>query len=360
MRAAILHAAGDAELDLREDVTLAAPDAGEVKVRIRATGVCHSDLSAMAGVLPTSVPAVLGHEAAGEVIEVGSGVTSVGVGDHVVVTFTPACRQCPDCLGGQPYLCMSAMGDAFGKAPFRYGETDVFRMAGCGSWAEETVIAATSAVKIDPDVPFDLAAMMSCGVTTGVGAALNTARVQPGDSVVVIGAGGVGLSVIQGAQIAGAAVIVAVDPLESKHETAKRFGATHATTPDGLAEVQGLLTAGRGFDHAFEAVGRSGTLTAAWNAARRGGNVVLVGAGGVDDMWQVDMFSLLFLGKNILSSLYGTSDVQRDVRRWTDLWRAGRLDLEGVISRRIKFEELNEAVTALRGGEVIRQVVLFD
>ncbi|HEX2315988.1 MAG TPA: alcohol dehydrogenase catalytic domain-containing protein [Thermomonospora sp.] len=360
MRAAILHAAGDTELDLRDDVALAEPEAGEVRVRIRATGVCHSDLSAMSGVLPTSVPAVLGHEAAGEVVAAGPGVTDPKVGDHVIISFVPACRRCPDCLGGQPYLCMSSIGDAFGKAPFRHGDTAVFRMAGCGSWAEETVVPAAAAVRIDPDVPFDLAAMMSCGITTGVGAALNTARVEPGSSVVVIGAGGVGLSVIQGARIAGAATILAVDPVEAKHETARRFGATHVTTPDGLASLQGELTGGRGFDHAFEAVGRSATLDAAWGAARRGGNVVVVGAGAADDQWRMDMFSLLFLGKNVLSSVYGTADVERDVRRWTDLWRAGRLDLEGVISRRIRFEELNDAVAALRKGEVVRQVVLFD
>ncbi|MBA9007418.1 MULTISPECIES: alcohol dehydrogenase catalytic domain-containing protein [Thermomonospora] len=360
MRAAILHAAGDTEMDLRDDVTLNPPEAGEVRVRIRATGICHSDLSAMSGVLPTTLPAVLGHEAAGEVVEVGPGVTAPAVGDHVIISFTPACRRCPECLAGQPYLCMSGIADAFGKAPFRHGGTDVYRMAGCGSWAEETVVPAAAAVPVDPDVPFDLAAMMSCGVTTGAGAALNTARIRPGDSVVVIGAGGVGLSVIQGARLAGAAVIVAVDPLEAKHETALRFGATHATAPDGLAELQNALTAGRGFDHAFEAVGRSATMRAAWDAARRGGDVILVGAGAADDTWQVDMFSLLFLGKNVLSSLYGTSDVERDARRWTDLWRAGRLDLAGLITRRIPFEELNDGIAALRKGEVIRQVVLFD
>ncbi|KAB2343285.1 zinc-binding dehydrogenase [Actinomadura rudentiformis] len=361
MRGAVLHTAGgDAKLDLRDDLSLAGPDAGEVRIRIRAAGVCHSDVSAMAGILPTSVPAVIGHEAAGEVVEVGEGVTTVAPGDHVLISFVPACRHCPDCLGGQPYLCMSGIGDAFAKAPFRYGETDVFRMAGCGAWAEETVVPETAAIKVDPDVPFDLAAMMSCGITTGVGAALNTAKVEPGSSVVVIGAGGVGLAVVQGAKIAGAATIVAVDPLEAKHETAVRFGATHVTTPDGLAALQAELTAGRGFDYAFEAVGRSATLTAAWDATRRGGDVVLVGAGAVDDQWQVDMFSLLFLGKNVLSSMYGTADIERDTRRWTDLWRRGRLDLDGVISDRIRFEDLNDAVDALRTGTALRQVVMFD
>ncbi|TNY38506.1 Zn-dependent alcohol dehydrogenase [Thermomonospora catenispora] len=360
MRAAVLHTAGAAEMDLRDDVALSPPQAGEVRVRIRATGICHSDLSTMSGVLPASLPAVLGHEAAGEVVEVGPGVTAPAVGDHVVISFTPACRRCPDCLAGQPYLCTSEIDGAFGRAPFACDGAPVYRMAGCGSWAEETVVPAAAAVPIDPDVPFDLAAMMSCGVTTGVGAALNTARIRPGDSVVVFGAGGVGLSVVQGARLAGAAVIVAVDPLEAKHEIALRMGATHATVPDGLAELQGALTGGRGFDHAFEAVGRSAVLQAAWDAVRRGGDVILVGAGGADDVWRADMFSLLFLGKNVLSSLYGSSDVERDVRRWTDLWRAGRLDLEGLITRRIAFEELNDAIAALRKGEAIRQVVVFD
>ncbi|MEO5875653.1 MAG: alcohol dehydrogenase catalytic domain-containing protein [Streptosporangiaceae bacterium] len=361
MRAAIVHAAGDATLDLRTDVTVVGPGPGEVRVRIKAAGICHSDISALSGILPTTVPAVLGHEASGIIAEVGEGVTHVEVGDHVILCFTPACRTCPECLGGQPYLCIATIGDTFGKATFRLGDgTDVYRMAGLGAFAEETVVAGGAAIKIDKDIPFDLAAMLSCGVATGIGAVLNTAQVRSGSSVVVIGAGGVGLAVIQGAKIAGAASIVAVDPLVSKHDIALRSGATHATTPEGLAELRGLLTAGRGFDYAFEAVGRSATLTAASQAARRGGKVIVVGAGSVTDHFQVDMFSLLFEGKDFLPSIYGSSDMNRDAPMYTDLWRNGKLDLETVISARIKFEELNDALGALGRGEVVRQVVLFD
>lgn len=361
MRAAIVHEQGQDALDLRTDVTANAPDAGEVKVKIKAAGICHSDLSALSGILPTTVPAVLGHEAAGVVAEVGEGVTHVVPGDHVILCFTPACRACPECLAGQPYLCISAIGDAFGKATFQFdGGKDLYRLAGLGAFAEEATIAAGGAVKIDKDIPFDLAAMLSCGIATGTGAALNTAQVKPGSHVVVIGAGGIGLAVIQGARIAGAATIVAVDPLTSKHESALKAGATHATTPDELAGLQALLTAGRGFDYSFECVGRPVTMNAAYRAARRGGDVIVVGAGSVTDMFEIDMFSLLFEGKRILASMYGSSDLARDSRIYTDLWRSGKLDLEAVITNRIKFEEINEAFGALERGEVLRQVVMFD
>ncbi|MET7465274.1 Zn-dependent alcohol dehydrogenase [Nonomuraea sp. NPDC005501] len=361
MRAAIVHEPG-AALELRDDVTVAGPDPGEVRIRVRATGVCHSDVSALKGVLPTSLPAVLGHEAAGEVVEIGSRVTGLAPGDHVVLSFIPACGTCPDCLGGQPYLCITYVLEGFTKPRFRLaGDTPCFGFGGVGAWAEELVVPAQAAIRIDPDVPFELAALLSCAVATGVGAVINTAGVDEGSSVVVIGAGGIGLSVIQGARLAGAATILAVDPVVAKHELAKGFGATHATTPDQMEAVKGLLTGGRGFDHAFEAVGRSSTVKAAWQAARRGGNVVVVGAGAADDQVEIDAFSLLFDGKNILSSIYGCSDLRRDAKRFVDLWRAGRLDLESLITRRIRFEDLADAVKTLdKGGDVIRQVVLFD
>ncbi|MFF5212802.1 alcohol dehydrogenase catalytic domain-containing protein [Streptosporangium sp. NPDC000396] len=362
MRAALMHSPGDSALDLRDDVTTVGPDPGEVKIRVRATGVCHSDVSALKGILPASIPAVLGHEAAGEVVAVGDLVTSVQPGDHVVLSFVAPCGTCADCLGGQPYLCLPYTIEAFTKPRFRLGDgSPCFALAGLGAWAEELVVPAAATVKIDNDVPFELAALLSCAVATGVGAVINTARVEEGASAVVIGAGGIGLSVIQGLRLAGAATILAVDPVEAKHATAKRFGATHTATPDDLDMVKGLLTAGRGFDYAFEAVGRSATIKTAWGATRRGGNVVVVGAGAADDMFQVDAFSLLFEGKSILSSVYGSSDLRRDVNRFVSLWRAGRLDLESLVTRRIRFEDLNDAVLSLdKGGDMIRQVVLFD
>ncbi|HKB29841.1 MAG TPA: alcohol dehydrogenase catalytic domain-containing protein [Streptosporangiaceae bacterium] len=361
MRAAVLHAPGDATLDLRGDVATLSPDSGEVRVRVKATGVCHSDLSAMTGVLPVGVPAVLGHEGAGEVVEVGSHVTSVQPGDHVVVSWTPACGTCPECRRGQPYLCITYVIEGFTKPRFTFGDgTAAFGMAGTGTWAEELVVPWQGVIKIDPDVPYEYAALLGCGIPTGVGAAINTARVKPGSAVAVVGCGGVGLAVIQGAKIAGAVKILAVDPLESKHGQARRFGATHVCTPDGLDQAKFEVTGGQGFDYAFEVVGKSGAIRTAWQLARRGGDVIVVGAGAADDNVPLSAFELLFEGKNILSSLYGGSDLRYDVGRFVDLWRAGLLDIEGLISRRIKFDELNDAVTSLANGEVVRQIVTFD
>jgi S-(hydroxymethyl)glutathione dehydrogenase / alcohol dehydrogenase len=361
VRAAVLHAPGATALDLRDDVATVDPAPGEVRVQIKATGVCHSDLSAMSGALPTGLPTVLGHEGAGVVTDVGSHVTSVQPGDHVVVSWTPACGQCPECRRGQPFLCLTYVLEGFTKPRFTFGDAvPAFGMAGTGTWAEELVVPWQGAIKVDPDVPFEYAALLGCGIPTGVGAVVNTARVAPGSSVAVIGCGGVGLAVIQGARIAGAAKICAIDPLTHKHELARRFGATHAATPGDLDQAKLAMTGGKGFDYAFEVVGNSAAVRTAWRAARRGGDVIVVGAGAADDTVAFSAFEMLFDGKNILSSLYGGSDLRRDVDRFADLWRAGLLDIEGLISRRIKFDELNEATAALSRGEVIRQVVTFD
>jgi S-(hydroxymethyl)glutathione dehydrogenase/alcohol dehydrogenase len=360
-RAAVLHAVGDEELDLRDDVSAIDPGPGQVKVRIRATGVCHSDLSTMSGVLPTAAPTVMGHEGAGIVADVGEGVTGIAPGDHVVVNWTPDCGECADCLRGQPYLCMTFLAQSFSEPGFRFGDgTPAFGMAGTGTWAEEVVLPRRGVVKVAEDVPFEYAALLGCGIPTGVGAVFNTARVTPGSTVAVVGAGGVGLSVIQGARIAGASTIVAIDPNEAKHPVAKRFGATHTAAPDDLEETKALLTGGAGFDYAFEVVGRSAAIGTAWNAARRGGDVIVVGAGAADHEWRQNAFALLFDGKSLKPSLYGGCDLKRDIPLFVDLWRAGKLDLDGLISRRIGFGELNDAVRALTDGDVIRQVVLFD
>ncbi|WP_433327193.1 alcohol dehydrogenase catalytic domain-containing protein [Spirillospora sp. CA-294931] len=360
-RAAVLRAVGDRELDLRDDVTCTEPGPDQVKVRIRATGVCHSDLSTMTGVLPTTLPTVVGHEGAGVVESVGERVTRVNVGDHVVVNWTPDCGTCAECVAGRPFLCLTHVVASFGDPRFRLADgAPAYGMAGCGTWADEIVVPWQGVITIAEDVPFEYAALLGCGLPTGVGAAVNTARVRPGSSVAVVGAGGVGLAVIQGARIAGAATIVAIDPNEAKHPVAKRFGATHTVTPETLDETKGLVTGGAGFDYAFEVVGRSATLTTAWNAARRGGEVIVVGAGAGDDLWEQNMFSLLFEGKSLRASLYGGCDLRRDIPLMIDLWRAGRLDIDGMISRRIRFDDLNDAVRALEKGEVIRQVVIFD
>ncbi|MDA0634733.1 Zn-dependent alcohol dehydrogenase [Nonomuraea sp. MCN248] len=361
MRAALLHAVGDDKLDIRDDVTLAPVGPGDVRVRIKATGVCHSDLSAMTGVLPQPVPLIPGHEGAGEVVEVGEHVGSVQPGDHVVISWRPACQECDLCLGGQPFLCMKYIIESFTKGNFRFGAgTTAFGMAGCGTWAEEIVVPSVGVVRIDPEVPWEAAALIGCGITTGVGAAINTARVRPGSTVVVIGCGGVGLSVIQGARISGARTILAVDPLESKHSLAKKVGATHAVTPDEVPGALADLTGGGGFDYGFEVVGKSATIQSAWQLTRAGGDVIVVGAGAVDDMVSISAFSLLFEGKKLLSSLYGEADVRHDFPYFAKLYKAGQLDLESLISSRIKLADLNDAVAALKSGEVLRQIVVMD
>ncbi|GAB2449065.1 Zn-dependent alcohol dehydrogenase [Streptosporangium sandarakinum] len=361
MRGALLHAVGDDKLDIRDDFTLTPVGPTDVRIKIRATGVCHSDLSVISGVLPMPLPIIPGHEGAGEVVEIGDHVTSVQPGDRVIVNWTPACGHCANCLVGQPYLCMTYMMESFVNARFRYGgDTPAFGMAGCGTWCEEIVVPWQGAVKVDPEIPYEIAALIGCGVTTGVGAALNTAKVRPGSTVAVVGAGGIGLSIIQGARISGAATILAIDPLESKHELAKKVGATHAITPDQLQDAVATLTGGHGFDYGFEAVGKSAAIMTAWQATRRGGDMIVVGAGAVDDMVPLSAFNLLFEGKNILSSMYGESDVRHDFPFFAKLYKAGKLDLESMISSRIRLADLNDAVAALRGGEVLRQVVVLD
>jgi Zn-dependent alcohol dehydrogenase len=344
---------------LRDDVTAVGPGPAEVRVRIRATGVCHSDLSLLTGVISSGMPAVVGHEGAGEIVALGEQVTGLAAGQHVVISWTPACGDCAECRRGQPFLCLTYVIKGYKTAPFRLGDgTEAFAMAGCGTWAEEIVLPWQAVIPVDDDVPFEYAALLGCGIPTGVGAVVNTAKVTPGSSVAVVGCGGVGLAAIQGARIAGAATILAVDPLPAKHELARAMGATAAVTPDEAQQARKELTGG-GFDYAFEVVGLSATIRAAWALARRGGEVIVVGAGSRSDSVPFTAFELLFDGKRLLSSLYGGCDLRRDVPRFAGLWRAGLLDIEGLISRRIAFDDLNEAISALRRGEAVRQVVTF-
>ncbi|GLH99545.1 alcohol dehydrogenase [Phytohabitans aurantiacus] len=360
VRAAVLNAVGDDKLEIRDDVMLIPPAAGEVRVRVRAAGVCHSDLSARDGALPQPVPAVLGHEASGDVVEVGDGVTELAPGDRVIVNWLPACGSCSSCVRGEPYLCMAHVMLGYVQPRFLAGETPVFGMAGCGVFAEEVVVPQQGAVKIADDVPYEVAALVGCGVMTGVGAVVNTAGVRPGEKVVIIGCGGVGIAAIQGARLSGASVIVAVDTATEKHEVAKRFGATHAVTPNELSDLSTQVTGGEGFDWAFDVVAIPQTLRSAWVSIRRGGAVVVVGAGRADHHVEFSPFELLFEGKRIMPSLYGSADVRRDYGRLLDLWRAGRLDLSGMISHRLRLDQIDEALASLGRGDVIRQVILHD
>jgi S-(hydroxymethyl)glutathione dehydrogenase/alcohol dehydrogenase len=359
VRGAVVEAYGQEKAEIRDDIEAIAPGPGHVKVKMRSTGVCHSDLSAMAGILPAALPAVLGHEGAGDVLEVGQGVTSVKVGDRVIVAWVPPCGTCKTCLRGEPNLCMELTMAAFASPNYTVGGTPHFGMAGTGTFAEEMTIPEAGCIPLADDVPYEIGALLGCGVMTGVGAALNTAKVKPGSTVAVIGCGGVGISVIQGARICGAADIVAIDQVDGKLEWAKKFGATKTAKGDAVQDVMTAVTGGEGFDYVFEVVGRSETIRQAWDLTRRGGTTVVVGAGRMEDMVAFSAFELFFSEKKLLGSYYGSADVRRDFDRLLGLWRAGRLDLDGMITQRLTLDDLNDAFAALKSGEVIRQVINF-
>jgi S-(hydroxymethyl)glutathione dehydrogenase/alcohol dehydrogenase len=359
MRAALLRNMGDDALEIRDDIELIEVGAGEVKVRIEATGVCHSDLSCMNGTIPSPTPCVLGHEGAGVIDAVGEGVTSVTVGDHVIVAWSPPCGSCAFCVDRkQPNLCHNIQMVMGGNPHFRLDGAPVFGMAGAGTFAEEMIIPEQGVVKIADDIPLEIGSLIGCGVMTGVGAAINTAKVIPGSSVVVFGCGGVGISAIQGARVAGASVIVAVDLVDSKLEDAQRFGATHACKPEELDTLKAQI-ASDGFDYAFEAIGLPQTMRASYDAIRRGGTACIIGVGKLDAFVQFSAFELFFSEKTLVGSYYGSADVRSDFHRLLGLWQAGRLDLDGMITRRIKLDEINDAFEAMKRGEVIRQVISF-
>ncbi|MFF3729112.1 Zn-dependent alcohol dehydrogenase [Streptomyces sp. NPDC002476] len=356
MRAAVLHEIGQDKLEVLDDVEAVGFGPGKVRIRVRATGLCHSDLSAMNGVLPQPAPFIPGHEGAGEVVDVGDGVTGLKAGDRVLVCWLPACGACPSCRRGQTHLCLAGFMNA-GTPNFKRPGGDVFGFAGTGTFTEEVVVGAGCAVPIPDDVPFEIAALIGCGVTTGLGAAINTARVEAGSSVAVIGCGGVGISAVQGARVQGAAQIVAVDPVASRREAALRFGATEAVSPDEFADARQRITAGEGFDYVFEVVGKSATARTAYENTRRGGTLCIVGAGALDDHFQVNMFELFFDEKRILPSMYGGGDVLRSYGRAIELWRAGRIDLESMITHRVRLDGINDALDQMRTGTSLRTCV---
>ncbi|MGP3979661.1 Zn-dependent alcohol dehydrogenase [Streptomyces sp. KR80] len=359
MRAAVQHEIGQDKLEVLDDIEAVGFGPGKVRLRIRATGLCHSDVSAMNGVLPQPAPFIPGHEGAGEVIDVGDGVTNVQQGDRVLVCWLPACGACPSCKRGQPHLCLAGFMNAGTPNFKRSGGSpeDVFGFAGTGTFTEEVVVGAGCAVPIPDDVPFDIAALIGCGVTTGLGAALNTAKVEAGSSVAVIGCGGVGISTIQGARASGAAQIVAVDPVASRRDAALRFGATESVSPEELADAKARITGGEGFDYVFEVVGKSATARTAYETTRRGGTLCIVGAGAMDDFFQVSMFELFFDEKRILPSMYGGGDVLRSYERAIALWRAGRIDLASLITHRVQLAEINDALDQMRTGEALRTCI---
>jgi NDMA-dependent alcohol dehydrogenase len=348
------------------DIDVAPPKAGEVRVRMGASGVCHSDLSVKNGTLLSPLPGVLGHEGAGVIEEVGEGVSTLAPGDHVVLSFVPQCGTCYWCAHGQPEMCepgfmaMAVGGQADLTSRFSRSGTPVAQMSGLGTFSEELVCQEISAVKIDPDVPLAVAALIGCGVLTGAGAALNTASISPGDTVAVIGCGGVGFNTIQGARIAGAERIVAVDMFDSKLEMARGFGATDTVNPSAGDTVEQVrtLTGGRGVDVAFEVIGRKDTVEQALAMARRGGQAVIVGVPKMDAVMEIPIaMELLVNEKQVRGCWYGSSDVRRDVPRLLAHYQAGDLKLDELISRRITLADIEDAFRAMEAGEVARSVI---
>jgi S-(hydroxymethyl)glutathione dehydrogenase/alcohol dehydrogenase len=360
VKAAVLPEVG-APLQIA-DVELGPVGPHQVQVRIAASGVCHSDLSMQNGAIPYPVPAVLGHEGSGVVEAVGPAVTRVRPGDHVVLSWIPPCRACPTCLGGQPVLCERGLTDALSAPYATWQGRPLLAAMGTATFAERALVLERSVVPIDPSLSLEVAALVGCAVTTGVGAVINTARVPPGSTVAVVGCGGVGLSVVQGAVVAGAASIVAVDRVSGKLALASSMGATDVVDASECDSVEAVrdLTRGRGVDFAFEVVGAPPTIKQAFGMTRRGGTTVLVGAGRPDESVTFTAMELFVDAKSILGCVYGSADPDRDFPRLLELDRAGRLHLDRLISRRIALDDVNDAFRAMRAGEVARSVIVFS
>jgi len=358
MRAAIATEVPTSKLVIADDVSLRSIQPGEVQLKVAHSGVCHSDLSVMTGTIPTEVPAVLGHEGSGIVTDVGDGVTHVSPGDHVVLAFAPACGACAYCNErAQASLCLTGTFTMMGHKQFVRGGEALNSMAGLGTFAEETIVPSMGVIKIDQDIPLDVAALVGCGVTTGVSASINSAKVTPGSSVAIIGCGGVGIAAVQGARIAGAEAIVAIDLHQGKLDQAKAFGATHTATPDQIEDVKAELTGGEGFDFAIECIGLATTMRQAYDLVRRGGTACIVGVGPSDQFLQLNAFEQFFNGKTVVGSMYGSADVRTDFERFLGYYRDGQLDLEGMISRRITLDDVNDALDSLGDADIIRQVI---
>lgn len=336
-----------------EDIELPAVGPGQIKVRIRAAGVCHTDLSMLNGTLSPTFPLVLGHEATGVVTETGEG-TAFTPGDTVVLNWSPACRTCWYCRHGEPWICQTS-----GIPSQPSGSLNI--TLGLGSLAQEVVVRADAAVGVPQNVPADQAALLGCAALTGMGAVRNTASLAPGDSALVLGLGGVGLSVVLAARAAGAGPVIAVDLTEGKRELALAAGATDfLLADDGLPKAVRALTGGRGADHAFECVGRSASITAAWKSTRRGGQVTVVGIGRRDDVVSLSALDIFHSARTLRSSVYGSSDPDTDLPVLAQSIVDGSLDLSPLISHRITLDEAPEALVRLERGEGARSVVIME
>jgi S-(hydroxymethyl)glutathione dehydrogenase/alcohol dehydrogenase len=346
-----------------EDVRIDGPGPQEVLVRTAASGVCHSDLHVIEGGLPMPTPTVLGHEPAGIVLEVGREVVGLAPGDHVIGCISAWCGTCEWCLQGRPYLCLRMdLGRPFGGPPrLSKDGKPIHQFANLSSFAEHMLVPERSLVKIREDMPLDRAALIGCGVTTGLGAVLNTARLQAGSTAVVIGCGGVGLAAIQGCRIAGAGRIVAVDNQAWKLELARKLGASHAVDAsrgDPTAEVRELT--GGGAHYAFECIGLAATVQQAVNALRKGGTALLVGVVPIGQMVPLHAADITLQEKTVMGSMMGSNRFRTDMPRYVDFYLDGRLKLDEMISARLPLAQVNRAFEQMRAGEAARSVVVFD
>jgi S-(hydroxymethyl)glutathione dehydrogenase/alcohol dehydrogenase len=347
-----------------EEAQLEAPRAGEVLVEVKAAGVCHSDLHPARGDWPARCPLVLGHEGAGVVREAGAGVTRVRVGDTVVFCWAPPCGVCHACLEGRPVLCDRLEKTTYrnrlpaGGTRLRARGKDVAHFNGTACFADFAVVAEEGAVPVPPDVEFEALATLGCAVITGIGAVMNAAQVEAGARVVVIGAGGVGLNVVQGASLAASEKIIAVDSSRVPLKLALEFGATDAVEAkeDAAARVMDL-TGGRGADYVFDTVGAPETLSHALRLARKGGTVVLTGLSRTDALGSFPLFPFVMQEKKLIGSVYGSGQPLRDIPRLVELYREGRLKLRELATRTYRLKEVNEALNALASAEGARGII---
>ena len=364
-KAAILFEAGQ-KLEIRE-VEVQDPGPGEVRIKMVAGGVCHSDLHVMKGHLGAPLPAILGHEGAGVVADIGVGVTSVQPGDHVIPIWRLSCGECEYCTGGRPALCAAGTEIRWsgrlldGSSRFSLDGEEIKHFAGVSSFSNYTVLHEKAVLKIPDDLPLDRAAILGCAVITGVGAVINAARVKPGSTVAVFGTGGVGLNVVQGAVLAGAKKIIAVDLLESRLEHARLFGATHAVNGSKEDPVERVraLTGGKGTDYAFEVIGLPETMRQAYDSLAKRGIAVVIGVTPTTAEVSVPSLSLVFEERTLTGSVYGSAAPRTDIPRLIDLYRASKIKLDELLTHTYPLEQINEAYEALERGDTVRSVVTF-
>lgn len=344
-----------------QDIEVDEPQAGEVLIKTSASGVCHSDLHFMEGKWMYPMPSVLGHESAGVVEKVGSGVSNVKPGDRVVVAFVQSCGNCDRCTTGRPNLCQNTQSlQRMGR--IKLDGKPIPQFAGMSAFAEYQLVSSKACVHVPDDVPMEVAALIGCSVMTGIGAVTNTVKLQVGQTVAVVGCGGVGLNIIQGARLAGASRIIAVDLLENKLAAAREFGATDvvdASKGDPIKQVQEMT--GGGVDYAFEAIGLMKTAQDAWGMARRGGQAVIVGMLPLAEQLTIPNAGTGFLGeKGIVGSYYGSTRQTYDMPWLMELYRQKRIKIDEIITKRWSLDQINEAYESLKGGEVNRSVLVMD